>query len=100
MANLIRVFRARVTPGKEDEFRAFFAGEAVAIVRRFDGLVSVQVGLPTEASPHEFLMVTTWTSLEALKAFTGEAWQEAYIDPREAPLLKEVQVQHYAEAAT
>lgn len=100
MANLIRVFRATARRGREDEFRAFFTGDAVSIVRRFEGLVSVQVGLPAEQSPREFLMVTTWTSLEALKAFTGEAWQKAYIDPREAPLIEEARVEHFLEAAT
>jgi len=100
MANLIRVFRARARQGKEDEFRAFFTGDAVSIVRRFDGLVSVQVGLPTEASPREFLMVTTWTGVEALKAFTGEAWQKAYIDPQEAPLIEEAWVEHYYTEAS
>lgn len=100
MANLIRVFRATARPGREEEFRRFFVGDAVSIVRRFDGLLSVQVGLPMETSPREFLMMTTWASVEALKAFTGEAWEEAFVDPREAPLLEEVHVHHYMEAAT
>jgi quinol monooxygenase YgiN len=98
MRNLVRVFRAVARPGKEEAFRSFFVDEAVAAVRRFAGLVSVQVGLPTEASPREFLMVTTWTSVEALKEFAGEAWDQPYIDAREAPLLEEARVHHYWEA--
>jgi heme-degrading monooxygenase HmoA len=98
MSQIIRVFRAMTKPGQEEAFRSFFVEEAVPIVRRVPGLVSVQVGLPTEQSPGAFLMTTTWESLDALKGFAGENWQEAVIDPREAPLLQEVHVYHYLDA--
>ena len=101
MSNIVRVFRAKTKPGKAEAFRAFFVDEAVLILRGFDGLVSVQVGLPTEASPDTFMMTTTWSSLDAMKAFTGENWQTPVIDEREAPLLErdEVTVEHYLEAS-
>jgi quinol monooxygenase YgiN len=98
MSNLVRVFRANAKPGKEESFQSFFTRDAVSIVRGYEGLVSVQVGLPTDGSPREFLMITKWTSVEALKEFAGERWQEAVIDPEEAPLLDDVHVRHYWEA--
>jgi len=98
MGNLVRVFHATAKAGQEDEFRDFFTRDAVAIVRGFDGLVSVRVGLPTETSPREFLMITTWTGVDALKKFAGESWERAVIAPEEAPLLEHVDVRHYLEA--
>ena len=97
MGHLVRVFRAVTKPGKEEAFRSFFTNDAVSIVRGFDGLVSVEVGLPTEHSPREFLMITKWTTVEALKAFAGESWREPVVDPVEAPLLDEVHAYHYWE---
>jgi len=99
MSHIVRVFHATAKPGQERAFQEFFTGDAVSIVRRHAGLVSVQVGLPTEQSPQDFLMVTTWRDLEALKGFAGESWEEAYIDPREAPLLADVRVFHYFDAS-
>lgn len=98
MSNLIRVFRAVAKPGREAAFQSFFTGEAVSIVRRFPGLVSVTVGLPSDSAPREFLMITTWRDLDSLKEFTGESWKEAVVKPEEAPLLDEVIVHHYLEA--
>lgn len=98
MPNVVRVFRATVKPGKEDEFGAFLIGEAIPILRRHRGLVSVRVGLPRKETPRDFLMITTWSSVESLAEFSGADWREAVIDPREAPLLDEVSVHHYEEA--
>lgn len=99
MSHLVRVFQAVTKPGRESEFEAFFLGEALQIVQQQDGLVSVTIGLPTESTPGRFLMVTKWISIEALAGFTGERWDEAVIDEREAPLLEKAQVHHYWEAA-
>ena len=97
---VIRMFRATIKSGKEREFQAFFLGEALPMVQRQVGLVSVQVGLPVEASPHEFAMVTTWKDLASVKKFAGADWEKAVIDPREAPLIERSAVSHYYEAAT
>lgn len=99
MANIVRVFRAVVHPGKEEEFRSFFLDDAVPLLRRHEGLVSLQVGLPREETPQEFMMTTVWSSVEALAEFSGENWREAVIDPREKHLLAEVWVGHYYEAS-
>lgn len=99
MGTIIRIFRGTVVPGEVEAFAAFFLGEAVAIVRGFEGLVDVQVGLPSELTPREFLMITEWRDLESLKAFAGEDWQEAYIAPSEAPMIESAVVHHYERAA-
>ena len=98
MANIVRVFHAETHPGMESEFQDFFLETALPLVQGFPGLVSASVGLPTERSPRSFLMISTWSDLEALRGFAGEDWTEAVIDPREAHLLARVQVFHYVEA--
>ncbi|NIR50579.1 MAG: hypothetical protein GWN55_10205 [Phycisphaerae bacterium] len=98
MANIVRVFRAVVHPGKEEEFKSFFLNDAIPILRKHKGLVSVHVGLPREETPQEFMMTTVWSSVEALAEFSGENWREAVIDPREAHLLANTSVDHYYEA--
>ena len=99
MARLvIRMFRATIKRGSEQQFQAFFLEEALPMVRRQDGLVSVQVGLPLESSPSQFSMVTTWKDLASIKRFAGANWEQAVIDPREAPFIEESFVTHYYAA--
>ncbi|MHC4768486.1 MAG: antibiotic biosynthesis monooxygenase, partial [Planctomycetota bacterium] len=85
MTHIIRVFQATTRSGQESAFQKFFIDEALPILHEHAGLVSVHIGLPPEESPQEFLMITTWRDLDALKGFAGENWTEAVIDPREAP---------------
>jgi heme-degrading monooxygenase HmoA len=98
MADIIRVFQATTKPGQERAFERFFTDEALLILQKHAGLVSVQIGLPSEDSPREFLMITVWRNLDSLKGFAGENWKEAVIDPREAPLLSSARVSHYSAA--
>jgi quinol monooxygenase YgiN len=97
---IIRVFRARVRDGKQQQFEKFFLSKALANVRAHPGLVSVTVGKPLEVAPNDFLMITVWRDVEALKSFTGEHWQEPVIDPEEVDLLSEVFAHHYEEVPT
>ncbi len=92
---IIRVFRALVHPGKQDEFEWFFLNKALPKIKAQPGLVSVMIGKPIETSPTEFLMVTVWQGVNALKGFAGEQWQSPVIDPDEVHLLKETFVHHY-----
>ena len=39
--------------------------------------------------------VTVWEDVESIRAFAGESWQEAVIDPDEEHLLKDTWIQHY-----
>ena len=97
---VIRIFRATIKPGAEAPFKAFFLEEALPMVRRQEGLLSVQVGLPLESSPSQFSMITTWRDLAAVKKFAGTNWEQAVIDPREAPFIGESFVSHYHDAGT
>ena len=95
MPALIRVFRASVKPGLTDEFQSFFLNEALPLVRSQKGMQRAKIGLPSEGKPNEFLMISEWESLESLKKFAGEDWNNAVIDPRESHLLVETAVDHY-----
>ena len=92
---IIRVFRAVVHDGKQDDFRSFFLGTALPLIRSQDGIVSASVGLPHQSSPNEFCMVMVWRDIEAIKGFAGESWDQAVVHPDEAHLLRETSVSHY-----
>jgi heme-degrading monooxygenase HmoA len=95
---IVRVFRATVKPGKEAAFAKFFLEQAVPLLRRQEGCTAIQVGLPTADHPQDFLMVTTWRDLDALRGFAGDEWDQAVIEPEEQPLLSSTSVSHYRDA--
>ncbi len=92
---IIRVFRAIVHDGKQQEFEQFFVEQAAPYVRKQPGLLSLSIGESSSSSPNEFLMVMYWKDLESIKAFAGRNWDQAVILEDERHLLKEVLVHHY-----
>ena len=95
---IIRIFRAIIRDGKQEEFAQFFRDTAVPLLQSQPGMLELTVGHPLPTSPHEFMMATTWSDLAALKAFAGDTWEQAVIDPAEAHLLSETFVHHYVAA--
>src|SRR3954447_1347875 len=92
---IIRVFRPIIHPGKEAEFESFLRDTAVPLVSRQSGLVAQHVGKPRDSSSTEFVFVTVWKDVESIRAFAGEGWQEAVVEPEEEDLLKETWIEHY-----
>lgn len=94
---MIRIFRAIVHDGKQEEFAQFFLGTAVPLLQSQPGLKALTVGLPLPNTPNEFMMTTTWSDLNSLREFAGDDWEKAVIDPAEAHLISETFVHHYEE---
>ena len=92
---VIRVFRPTIHAGKEAEFESFLRDVAVPLVSRQSGLVAQHVGRPRDGSSTEFVYVTVWQDVESIRAFAGEAWQEAVISPDEQDLLQGTWIGHY-----
>ena len=92
---IVRVFRARVHPGNEDEFERFVIETGVPMVRAAEGCTHVTAGKSRWSEQPEFVVVTHWRSLDALQAFAGPDWQKAVIEPQEEHMLAEVFCDHY-----
>jgi quinol monooxygenase YgiN len=92
---IIRIFQVVTHPGKEEDFSKFFHETAIPLMKGTDGIVSALPGAPRPDSPREFCFVMVWRDLEALKAFAGEDYQSAHIDPAEAELVESRNIKHY-----
>lgn len=60
-----------------------------------EGMLGVHFGTPTEHTPREYVVVSVWRDLEALRGFAGDAWNEPKLSLTEAHLLEEATVHHY-----
>ena len=87
---IIRVFRARIHPGKEDEFERFVRDTGVPRVKAQAGCSQVTWGRSRWSDQPEFVVVTHWDSVAALEAFAGPRWQEAVIEPSQGCVLADL----------
>ncbi len=92
---ILRVFRAKIRKGREEEFRQKVKEHSLPRLRSQDGMANAFAGGPLSGSESEFVTVTLWRDFEALKAFLGDNWDKPAITPDEVPLVEEMSVQHY-----
>jgi quinol monooxygenase YgiN len=97
---IIRVFRARIHPGREDEFERFVQETGVPMVEAQAGCSHVAWGRSRWSDQPEFVVVTHWDSVDALETFAGPRWQEAVIEPEEELMLAAVFCDHYETVET
>jgi transposase len=94
---IIRVFRARLKPGKLAAFTRVYEDYGRPMMRAASGCLAERAG-PPAGRLNEFVIVSVWRDLESLKIFAGETWQEAIILPGEAVLLSGASVRHFDES--
>lgn len=92
---ILRVFHVTVHEGKATEFEEFFRTVALPLVKGQDGVLSVVAGKPRADAPNTFCMTMVWKSVDAIKAFAGENWTQARIEPEEEHLIASTSVEHY-----
>ena len=92
---IMRIFQVQVHPGKGAEFADFFHETAIPLMKGTDGIVQVLPGAAREESPRDFGFVMVWRDIASLKAFVGEDYTSAHIDPAEAELVSHRTIRHY-----
>src|SRR5215469_5935479 len=95
---IIRVFRARLRPGKRAAYERLCRTVSLPLMRAQEGCLAVSIGQPTPQLPLELVVVSVWRDLEHLIAFVGGHWREAMIVPGEADLLEVARVEHYDDS--
>lgn len=92
---IIRVFRARIREGCVPKFKAMVREQSIPWLERTSGMLGYFAGAPLDDNSREFVMVTLWRDMEALKSFVGESWQTPVVTEDEAPLVEEMFAHHY-----
>lgn len=92
---IVRIFCAKVRKGKEKELLQAVERVAIPLVKSQKGMLQHYAGKPTASNANEFVMVTVWENLDALKKFAGEDWEKAVIPKEELELLESSLVHHY-----
>ena len=94
---IARIWRGRTLAAKADEYQSYLDTSGISRVRATPGNLGVTVLRRNDGEKTEFLVLSVWESVDAIKKFAGDDYQKAVILPRDREYLLEVEpnVLHY-----
>ena len=94
---IARIWRGRTLAAKADEYQSYLDKSGISRVRATPGNLGVTVLRRNDGEKTEFLVLSVWESVDAIRKFAGEDYQKAVILPRDREYLVEVEpnVLHY-----
>ena len=95
---IARLWRGRTLASKADAYEKYLLASGIPLVRRTPGNLGVTVMRRDDGNETEFLVLSIWESLDAVKRFAGKDYEKAVILPRDLEYLISVEptVRHYA----
>src|SRR5260370_38812936 len=85
---IVRVWSGYGTEAGVDRYcREHFPNSVLPHLRSIDGFVDAMVLTRTGRGETEVVVATTWDSIESVKAFAGEDYEEAVVEPVVRELL-------------
>ena len=98
---IVRTWRGRVSAEKSSAYPEHFRRHVVPELERIDGFLGAMLLREARADEIEFLVLTRWESMDAVRAFAGEEVEKAVVEPDAAAALTsfDTTVQHYEAVA-
>jgi len=98
---IVRIWGGYGTPAGIDRYcREHFVNSVLPHLRSITGFVEAKVLTRSGRGETELVVATTWDSIESVKAFAGEDYEKAVIEPVVRELLNRVdeRVAHFTLA--
>lgn len=94
---IARIWHGRTLTAKADEYEKYLDASGVKTILATDGNHGVEVLRRSDGPQTDFLVISYWESIEAVKKFAGADYQKAVIMPRDREFLVSVEpeVVHY-----
>ena len=94
---VVRIWHGRVPKGKAEAYRDFLVRKAVPDYKSVEGNLGVEILMRESGDVVDFLVLSYWESIDAIKRFAGEDYEKAkyYDEDRDFLLEFEPNVQHY-----
>lgn len=94
---VIREWRGRAEVGNEAAYAAHFRREVAPSLRGVRGFLGASLSRREVDGVVEFLVLTRWESMEAIRGFAGDDVERAVVAPGAAAALREFDatVRHY-----
>ena len=94
---IARLWHGRTLTARADAYEKYLDATGVKKILATEGNHGVEVLRHTDGVKTDFVVISYWESLDAVKRFAGADYQKAVIMPRDAEFLIEVEpgVAHY-----
>ena len=94
---IIREWRGYAALARADAYPAHYRGSLLPELRRIPGFLGASLSQRHLADGVEFLLLTRWQSLDAIRAFAGDDLNVAVVEPAGAAALVSYDrtVRHY-----
>ena len=94
---IIREWRGRATPAKAEAYPAHFRANVLPELRDIPGFLGAQLSRRQRDDAIEFLVLTRWQSVDAIRGFAGVDISRAVVEPEAVAALVafDASVQHY-----
>jgi heme-degrading monooxygenase HmoA len=94
---ILRLWRGRAEISRPEDYPRHFRNAVLPELRATPGFIGARLTRRLEGGEIEFLVITEWASLDAIKAFAGERLDEAVVEPAAVAALAsyETTVQHF-----
>jgi heme-degrading monooxygenase HmoA len=94
---IIREWRGRASAPRADAYPRHFREAVVPELRNVSGFLGAQLSRRRIGDKVEFLVLTRWRSMDALRAFAGASVDRAVVEPGAIAALTDFDatVQHY-----
>ena len=98
---ITRMWRGWTASEDADAYAAFLLGELFPAMRRIDGFRGADLLRRDDGGEVAFVTLTRFDSLEAIRAFAGEAYETPVLEPQALALLSrhDDRAVHYETAA-
>jgi heme-degrading monooxygenase HmoA len=94
---IVRAWRGRASAARSSAYPEHFRRHVVPELERIEGFLGVSLLRQARADEIEFLVLTRWASMEAIRAFAGDNLETAVVEPDAVAALTSFDrtVQHY-----
>jgi heme-degrading monooxygenase HmoA len=94
---IIREWRGRASSSQADAYPKHFRETVVPELRQVPGFAGAQLARRHAGDKIEFLVLTRWQSMDAIRAFAGTNVEKAVVEPGAVAALMEFdsRVRHY-----
>ena len=86
---IVRLWKGRARPETADAYRRHVVSSVFPTLRKLPGFIRARVLRRTSGDHVEFLVITEWESLDAVRAFAGEAIDRAVVEPAARAVLSD-----------
>ena len=94
---IVRTWRGRAPLSKPGDYIRHFRTNVVAELRSVDGFLGATLVRQVRPDDIEFLVITRWQSMDAIRGFAGDAVGRAVVEPGAVAVLADYDefVEHY-----